>query len=81
MSASGSARERFAAFRKAQPRAPRLTRLTIRARGLDFAVRATPPVPGAPPLVCVNGGMIYSHALLWPALSPLAHDQIGRAHV
>jgi proline iminopeptidase len=75
VSASGSARERFAAFRKAQPRAPRLTRLTIRARGLDFAVRATPPVPGAPPLVCVNGGMIYSHALLWPALSPLAHDR------
>ena len=28
-------------------------------------------------LVCVNGGMIYSHALLWPALSPLAHDRQG----
>jgi proline iminopeptidase len=43
-------------------------------------------VPGDElPLVCVNGGLIYSHALLWPALSPLAarrqlvlYDQRGR---
>jgi proline iminopeptidase len=67
-----SARERYAAFRRTQPRSPRLTRQTVRARGLDFAVFSTPPVPGAAPLVCVNGGMIYSHALLWPALAPLA---------
>ena len=66
------ARQRYAAFRKTQPRAPKLTRRTVRARGLDFAVFATPEVPGAPPLVCVNGGMIYSHALLWPAMAPLA---------
>lgn len=78
-------RGRYAAFRKMQPRAPRLTKSTVRARGLDFAVFTTPEVPGAPPLVCVNGGMIYSHALLWPALSPLAasrqlilYDQRGR---
>ncbi|HVZ49466.1 MAG TPA: alpha/beta hydrolase [Gemmatimonadaceae bacterium] len=69
---SGSARERYAAFRRTQPRSPRLARLTVRARGLDFAVFATPPVAGVVPLVCVNGGMIYSHALLWPALAPLA---------
>lgn len=80
-----SARERYTAFRKAQPRSPRLTRRTVRARGLDFAVFTTPEVPGMPPLVCVNGGMIYSHALVWPALSPLAasrqlilYDQRGR---
>lgn len=67
-----SARERYAAFRRTQPRSPRLTRSTVRARGLDFAVFATPPVEGVVPLVCVNGGMIYSHALLWPAFAPLA---------
>lgn len=66
------ARARYAAFRKTQPRSPRLTRSTVQARGLNFAVFTTPEIPGAPPLVCVNGGMIYSHALLWPALSPLA---------
>lgn len=79
------ARERYAAFRRTQPRAPRLARHTIRARGLDFAVFTSPPVPGAVPLACVNGGMIYSHRLLWPALAPLAagrqlilYDQRGR---
>ena len=66
------ARARYTAFRKTQPRSPRLTRRTVQARGLNFAVFTTPEIPGAPPLVCVNGGMIYSHALLWPALSPLA---------
>jgi proline iminopeptidase len=54
-------------------------------RGLAFAVFTTPPVPDAVPLLCVNGGMLFSHALLWPALSPLAlgrqlilYDQRGR---
>lgn len=69
---TGSARDRYAAFRKTQPRTPRLTQQTVRARGLEFAVFSSPEIPGVPPLVCVNGGMIYSHALLWPALSPLA---------
>lgn len=80
-----TARERYAAFRRTQPRTPRLTRHTVRARGLDFAVFTSPAIPGAPPLACVNGGMIYSHALLWPALAPLAatrqlilYDQRGR---
>ena len=80
-----AARERFIAFVRLQPRAPRLTRRTIHARGLDFAVFTTPEVPGVPPLLCVNGGMIYSHALLWPALAPLSigrqvvlYDQRGR---
>jgi proline iminopeptidase len=54
---------------------------------LSFAVFTTPP-PGdgdATPLLCVNGGMLYDHSMLWPALSPLAqtrqvilYDQRGR---
>jgi proline iminopeptidase len=42
-------------------------------------------VTGARPLLCINGGLIYGHELLWPALSPLAgrrqlvfYDQRGR---
>ena len=42
-------------------------------------------VPGATPLVCVNGGLLFDHNLLWPALAPLAdrrqlilYDQRGR---
>ncbi|MGQ0648573.1 MAG: alpha/beta fold hydrolase [Gemmatimonadaceae bacterium] len=45
----------------------------------------TPAVGERPPLVCVNGGLLYDHKLLWPALSPLAkerqlifYDQRGR---
>jgi pimeloyl-ACP methyl ester carboxylesterase len=82
---TATARERLMAFRKSQPRAPRLTRRTVAARGLDFAVFSSPEVAGVPPLCCVNGGMLYSHALLWPALAPLAvgrqlilYDQRGR---
>jgi proline iminopeptidase len=52
---------------------------------LEFAVFQSPEVGGATPLVCVNGGLIYDHRLLWPALSPLADarqiilfDQRGR---
>ena len=33
----------------------------------------SPPAGDAPPLVCINGGMIHDHTMLWPALSPLAH--------
>ena len=80
-----NAHERFLAFRRAAPRAPHLESLTVRARGLDFAVFRTPPVADATPLLCINGGMVYSHILLWPALSPLAakrqlilYDQRGR---
>ena len=43
------------------------------------------PGTGALPLLCVNGGLIFDHSLLWPALSPLAahrqlifYDQRGR---
>jgi pimeloyl-ACP methyl ester carboxylesterase len=67
-----NAKERFLAFRRAAPRAPHLEHATVRARGLDFAVFSTPPVAGATPLLCINGGMVYSHILLWPALSSLA---------
>ena len=57
----------------------------MRARGLEFAVWTTPAVPGAVPLCCINGGLLYSHRALWPTLSPLAagrqlvlYDQRGR---
>lgn len=75
----------FLSFRKSVPRAPRLERQTVRARGIEFAVFTSPPAGGAPPVVCINGGMIYDHSMLWPALSPLAqgrqvilYDQRGR---
>jgi pimeloyl-ACP methyl ester carboxylesterase len=44
----------------------------VRARGISFAVFSTPPVAGRTPLVGINGGMIFDHAMLWPALAPLA---------
>jgi proline iminopeptidase len=69
--------ERLVAFRRTQPRTPRIDRQTVKARGISFAVFSTPPVPGRPPLVAINGGMIFDHGMLWPALSPLAaHRQI-----
>lgn len=75
----------FVAFRKSLGRTPPLDRQMVRARGLTFAVFSTPPVTGAPPIVCINGGMLYDHSMLWPALSPLAakrqvilYDQRGR---
>ena len=46
---------------------------------------SSPEVHGAIPLVCVNGGLLFDHNLLWPALAPLAerrqlilYDQRGR---
>lgn len=75
----------FVAFRKSLPRTPRLERQTVRARGVSFAVFSSPHVGHAPPLLCINGGMLYDHSMLWPALSPLAerrqvilYDQRGR---
>jgi proline iminopeptidase len=75
----------FLAFRRSLPRTPPLVRQTVRARGVDFAVFTSPPVAGTPPVVCINGGMLYDHSMLWPALSPLAqrrqvvlYDQRGR---
>jgi proline iminopeptidase len=83
-----SARDRFIAFRRSLPRTPPLERQTVRVRGLAFAVFTTPPPtePGdVPPLLCINGGMLYDHSMLWPALSPLSqrrqiilYDQRGR---
>lgn len=85
-----TARDRFVAFRRSLPRTPPLERQTVRARGLAFAVFTTPPpsvtdTPELPPLLCINGGMLYDHSMLWPALSPLAqrrqivlYDQRGR---
>src|SRR3982751_4048632 len=81
-----SVRQRFLEFRRSLPRTPRLERQTVRVRGLAFAVFTSPPTTGPlPPLVCVNGGMLFDHSMLWPALSPFAatrqvilYDQRGR---
>ena len=82
---AASPKARFLAYRKALPRPPRLHRHALPVRGLDLAVYTSPEVAGAPPLLCVNGGLIFDHTLLWPALSPLAarrqlvfFDQRGR---
>lgn len=80
-----TAKDRLAQWRRTRPRTPPLERRIVRARGLDFAVRLSPPVPGEVPLVAVNGGMIYGHELLWPTFAPFAeyrqvilYDQRGR---
>src|SRR3954470_16230617 len=80
-----SSYSRLLAYRRTQPRAPRLEKQTVRARGLALAVFSTPPVPGRRPLLAINGGMIFDHGMLWPALAPLAahrqlilYDQRGR---
>jgi proline iminopeptidase len=64
--------ERLVAYRRALPRTPRLDRQMVRARGINFAVFSTQPVGDRPPLVAINGGLIFDHAMLWPALAPLA---------
>lgn len=82
-----SALTRYLAFRRSLPPRPPLVPRTVRARGLDFAVYSTPTPTGttAPPLLCINGGLLFDHKLLWPALAPLAqqrqlifYDQRGR---
>lgn len=80
-----SALARYLAFRRTLPPRPPLEHRIVRARGLDFAVYTTPVVGDAPPLLCINGGLLFDHKLLWPALSPLAaqrqlifYDQRGR---
>jgi len=85
MSAEPSARERFIAYRRSLPRPPVLAERRVTMRGLEFGVFVTPEVIGVPPLVCVNGGLLFGHRLLWPALAPLAlrrqlifYDQRGR---
>ncbi|MCC7052365.1 MAG: alpha/beta hydrolase [Gemmatimonadaceae bacterium] len=47
--------------------------------------RTEDPGTGQLPLLCVNGGLLFDHTLLWPALAPLAatrqlifYDQRGR---
>ncbi len=80
-----TARERYLAFRRTLPPRPPLERLTVDARGLSFAVWRTPAVSGRLPLLCINGGLLFGHELLWPALASLAqrqqlyfYDQRGR---
>lgn len=76
---------RYLAFRRRLPPRPALHAQTVRARGLNFAVYSTPPVSDSTPLLCINGGLLFDHTLLWPALAPLAqhrqvilYDQRGR---
>jgi proline iminopeptidase len=78
-------RDDFIAYRRSLGRTPSLDRMHVRVRGLELAVWTSAPVGDAPPLLLVNGGLLYDHALLWPALSPLAatrqvilYDQRGR---
>ncbi len=71
----GSARERFLAFRRKQLKSPPLAEQTITARGLKFAVFTSPKINDQPPLLCINGGLHFSHDVLWPALAPLAAGQ------
>ena len=79
---------RFRDFRKSLGQTPRLHRNTIELRGLKFAVYSTDdPGNGSLPVICVNGGLIFDHRILWPALSSLAaqrqvilYDQRGRGH-
>ena len=75
----------FVQFRRALPRTPPLDRMTVRVRGGDFAVWTSAPIADTLPLLLVNGGLLYDHSILWPALSPLAvsrqvilYDQRGR---
>lgn len=83
----------FAAYRRTLPPPAPLARTEWTLRGLPFAIYHTPAigdavgdgVGDAVPLVCTNGGLLYDHRLLWPALSPLATrrqlwfwDQRGR---
>jgi proline iminopeptidase len=78
--------QQFRSSRRTLGRTPRLHKAIISARGLQFAVFHTDdPKNGALPLLCVNGGLLFDHALLWPALAPLAahrqlilYDQRGR---
>jgi len=67
--------DRYLAFRRRLPPRPPLAHQTVRARGLEFAVYTTPPVSGALPLLCINGGLLFDHKLLWPALALLAADR------
>ncbi len=82
---SNAAFDRFLAFRQAHGAPVPLQAMTVRARGLDFAVRVTAPRAGVVPLLCINGGLLFGHQLLWPALASLAterqlilYDQRGR---
>jgi proline iminopeptidase len=67
-----SSYQRLLEYRRSQPRTPRLDRQTVRAGGIAFAVFSTPPIPGRTPLLAINGGMLFGHDMLWPALAPLA---------
>jgi proline iminopeptidase len=85
VNSADEARARLLAYRRSLARPPRLARQTVSARGLAFAIFFTPAIPDALPVVCINGGLLYDHTLLWPALAPLArrrqlvfYDQRGR---
>jgi len=80
-----TSRSRLAAWRRSRGRPVELETRRVRARGLEFRVRLSPPVAGAVPLLCVNGGLLFDHGSLWPTMAPLAqgrqvilYDQRGR---
>lgn len=80
-----AAYERLVAYRRSIGRIPRLERQIVRVNQLEMAAFTTPPVDAREPLLCINGGMLYDHSMLWPALAPLAakrqlvlYDQRGR---
>ncbi len=82
---SSDPRESLIAFRRAQGKLPRLAEERVRVGALELAVFTTPQVSGTTPLLCINGGLLFDHTLLWPALAPLAstrqlilYDQRGR---
>ena len=52
-------RDAFIAFRRSPGRTAALDRMTVRVRGLDLAEWTSPPVAHAPPLLLVNGGLLY----------------------
>lgn len=85
MTPAPNPRDRLIAFRRQLGPVPRLTKQHVKVRGLELAVFTSPPVKGSTPLLCINGGLLFDHTLLWPAVAPLAkrrqlilYDQRGR---
>jgi proline iminopeptidase len=85
VTSAANPRDRLIAFRRQLGPIPRLTAQRVKVRGLELAVFSSPSVKATPPLLCINGGLLFDHTLLWPALAPLAkgrqlifYDQRGR---
>jgi proline iminopeptidase len=70
-----SSRDRLLAYRRTTSSPLRLTPRRVRLGSRELAVFTSPPRPSSIPLVCINGGLLFGHQLLWPALSPLARER------